>query len=98
MAAASGAVLARLAHSPAGIDALATRTGLAGDAVAAALVELEREGRIAPLPGGSSTGGCPDFPTPVRPRHPYGFLVTLAVLAYHSPPCFGGNHPQYAEP
>ena len=46
-------VLAALGHDAAGIDALCERTGLAADAIAVALVELELSGKIAPLPGGA---------------------------------------------
>jgi DNA processing protein len=46
-------VLAALGHDPAGVDALAARTGLPADAVTAALVELEIAGRVALLPGGA---------------------------------------------
>jgi DNA processing protein len=49
----AGRVLAALGHDTAGIDALCERTGLAADAIAAALLELELSGRIAPLPGGA---------------------------------------------
>jgi DNA processing protein len=50
---AAGRVLAALGHDTAGIDALCARTGLAADAVAVALVELELSGKIAALPGGA---------------------------------------------
>jgi DNA processing protein len=50
---AAGRVLAALGHDTAGIDALCERTGLAADAIAVALLELELSGRIAPLPGGA---------------------------------------------
>ena len=50
---AAARVLAALGHDPAGLDALCERTGLAADAVAVALVELELSGKIAPLPGGA---------------------------------------------
>ena len=46
-------VLAALGHDTAGVDALCERTGLAADAIAVALVELELSGKIAPLPGGA---------------------------------------------
>ncbi len=46
-------VLAALGHDPAGVDALAERTGLEASAVAVALVELELAGQVAPLPGGA---------------------------------------------
>jgi DNA processing protein len=46
------AVLAALGHAPEGIDALCSRSGLAPEAVAGALLALELEGRVAPLPGG----------------------------------------------
>jgi DNA processing protein len=46
------AVLAALGHAPEGIDALVSRSGLAPEAVAAVLLALELEGRVAPLPGG----------------------------------------------
>jgi DNA processing protein len=45
-------VLAALGHDPAGIDQLARRSGLAAEAIAAALVELELAGLIASLAGG----------------------------------------------
>ena len=45
-------VLSALGHDPAGIDQLTRRSGLAADAIAAALVELEIAGRVAVLPGG----------------------------------------------
>jgi DNA processing protein len=45
-------VLSALGHDPAGIDQLTRRSGLAADAVAAALVELEIAGRVSVLPGG----------------------------------------------
>ncbi|HEX8009503.1 MAG TPA: DNA-processing protein DprA [Casimicrobiaceae bacterium] len=51
-AGAAARVLAALGHDPAGLDALTARTRLAADAVAAALVELELAGQVAPLPGG----------------------------------------------
>jgi len=50
---AAARVLAALGHDTAGIDALCERTGLAADAIAVALVELELSGKIAPLPGGA---------------------------------------------
>ena len=53
IAGAAARVLAALGHDPAGIDALCERTGLAADAIAVALVELELAGKIAPLPGGA---------------------------------------------
>ncbi|HEY7943602.1 MAG TPA: DNA-processing protein DprA [Casimicrobiaceae bacterium] len=46
-------VLAALGHDPVGVDALVERTGLAAHAVTAALVELELDGQVAPLPGGA---------------------------------------------
>ncbi|HEY2862425.1 MAG TPA: DNA-processing protein DprA [Casimicrobiaceae bacterium] len=46
-------VLAALGHDPVGVDLLAERAGLAASAVAVALVELELEGEVAPLPGGA---------------------------------------------
>ena len=46
------AVLVALGHAPEGVDALGSRSGLAPEAVAAALLALELEGRVAPLPGG----------------------------------------------
>jgi DNA processing protein len=49
----AGRVLAALGHDTAGVDALCERTGLAADAIAVALLELELSGRIAPLPGGA---------------------------------------------
>jgi DNA processing protein len=45
-------VLTALGHDPVGVDALITRSGLAAEAVTAALVELELTGQIASLPGG----------------------------------------------
>jgi DNA processing protein len=50
---APGRVLEALGHDPVGIDVLTERTGLPADAVAAALVELELAGQVAPLAGGS---------------------------------------------
>jgi DNA processing protein len=49
----AGRVLDALGHDPAGVDALAARTGLAAGAVSVALVELELSGRISALPGGA---------------------------------------------
>jgi len=46
-------VLDALGHDPADADALAERTGLSASAIAVALVELELEGHVAPLPGGA---------------------------------------------
>jgi DNA processing protein len=46
------AVIAALGHAPAAVDALAARSGLAPEAVAAALLALELAGRVAPVPGG----------------------------------------------
>jgi DNA processing protein len=46
------AVIAAMGHAPAGVDALAARSGLAAEAVAAALLALELAGRASPLPGG----------------------------------------------
>jgi DNA processing protein len=46
-------VLAALGHDPAGVDVLASRTGLPADIVMATLVELELNGRVALLPGGA---------------------------------------------
>jgi DNA processing protein len=46
-------VLAALGHDPAGIDVITARTGLPASAIAAALVELELSGQVAPLPGGN---------------------------------------------
>jgi DNA processing protein len=45
-------VLSALGHDPAGIDQLVRRSGLAADAIAAMLVELEIAGRVVVLPGG----------------------------------------------
>ncbi len=45
-------VAAALAYASAGVDALAARTGLAAESVAAALLALELDGRAAALPGG----------------------------------------------
>ena len=47
-----GRLLTALGHDPAGVDALAERTGLPADVVTATLVELELGGRVALLPGG----------------------------------------------
>jgi DNA processing protein len=49
----AGRVLDALGHDPAGVDALAARTGLAAGAISVALVELELSGRITALPGGA---------------------------------------------
>ncbi|HYR01269.1 MAG TPA: DNA-processing protein DprA [Casimicrobiaceae bacterium] len=46
------AVIAALGHAPSSVDALVARSGLAAEAVAAALVALELAGRASPLPGG----------------------------------------------
>jgi len=46
------AVMAAMGHAPADIDAIVERSGLAAEAVAAALTTLEIAGRAAPLPGG----------------------------------------------
>ncbi len=46
------AVIAAMGHAPAGVDALVARSGLAPEAVSAALLALELAGRAAPLPGG----------------------------------------------
>ena len=46
------AVIAALGHAPAAVDALAVRSGLAPEVVAAALLALELAGRAAPMPGG----------------------------------------------
>jgi DNA processing protein len=48
-----GRVLAALGYEAAGLDVLAARTGLPAEAIAAALVELELTGQVAPLPGGN---------------------------------------------
>src|SRR5450631_2049827 len=48
----AGRVLAALGHDPAGGDVLSARTGLPAGAIAAALLELEPSGPIAPVPGG----------------------------------------------
>lgn len=45
-------MLAAMGHSPASLDQIAQRTGMAAARVAAQLSRLEVEGRIAPLPGG----------------------------------------------
>jgi DNA processing protein len=45
-------LLAALGHDPADIDSIAARSGLAADAIAATLIALEIEGRVAALPGG----------------------------------------------
>ena len=52
-AGAAGRVLAALGYELAGIDVLTARTGLPTEAIAAALVELELSGQVAPLPGGN---------------------------------------------
>ena len=46
------AVIAALGHAPVAVDALAARSGLAPEAVAAALLALELAGRASPVPGG----------------------------------------------
>lgn len=54
-AAASGAaekVLAALGYDPCGMDTLAARAGLPAEEVAALLLELELDGRVARMPGG----------------------------------------------
>ncbi|MBV8740244.1 MAG: DNA-protecting protein DprA [Sinobacteraceae bacterium] len=45
-------LLDAVGFEPVSIDALAARTGLAGEAIASMLLLLELEGRIAPCPGG----------------------------------------------
>jgi DNA processing protein len=45
-------VLDALGDDPADVDALMARTGLAADAVAVTLMELELAGTVASLPGG----------------------------------------------
>jgi len=45
-------LLAALGGDPADMDTLVARTGWAADAVTAALVRLELDGRVAPIPGG----------------------------------------------
>ncbi len=45
-------LLAAMGHDPVAIDQLASRSGLPPEAIAAGLVELELDGRVAPLPGG----------------------------------------------
>lgn len=45
-------VLAALGFAPAAVDAIVSRSGLAAETVAAALLALELAGRLAPLPGG----------------------------------------------
>jgi DNA processing protein len=49
---ASRALIAALGHDAAGIDTLAQRTGLEASAVAALLLTLELDGRVAVAPGG----------------------------------------------
>ena len=46
------AVMVAMGHAPVDIDAIVERSGLAPEAVAAALATLESAGRAAPLPGG----------------------------------------------
>jgi DNA processing protein len=46
------AVIAAMGHAPTGVDAIAARSGLAPEVVAAALIALEIAGRAASLPGG----------------------------------------------
>ena len=48
-------VLDAMGHGPVDLDRLVTRTGLPADALAATLVLLELDGRVAPLPGGGWT-------------------------------------------
>ena len=45
-------VLDAMGHGPVDLDRLVTRTGLGADALAATLVHLQLEGRVAALPGG----------------------------------------------
>ncbi|MFY9513600.1 MAG: DNA-protecting protein DprA, partial [Rubrivivax sp.] len=45
-------LLAALGHDPATLDALQARTGWPASELAAKLLELELEGRVARLPGG----------------------------------------------
>jgi len=49
---AHAALLAAMGAAPVGIDQLAVRSALAAEAIAAALIELELEGRVAPAGGG----------------------------------------------
>jgi DNA processing protein len=52
---AQASVLDAMGHGPVDLDRLVTRTGLPADALAAALVLLELDGRVAALPGGGWT-------------------------------------------
>lgn len=45
-------LLSQLGHDPCDVDTLASRTGLGVEILAARLLELELEGRVASLPGG----------------------------------------------
>ncbi len=45
-------VVAALGYAPASVDAIALRTALPAETIAAALLSLELAGRVAPLPGG----------------------------------------------
>jgi len=47
-----GALLAALGHDPVTFDALAARTGMPSDQLAASLLDLELAGRVQRLPGG----------------------------------------------
>lgn len=49
---ASGGLLEAMGFDPQHIDVLAARSGLSAEALAASLLELELEGRVAMLPGG----------------------------------------------
>ena len=49
----ASALLAALGHSPADVDTLAARCGLAAAAVIATLTALELDGRVAGIPGGN---------------------------------------------
>lgn len=50
--AADGPLLAHLGHDPVDVDTLCQRSGLPAEQVAAALLELELAGAVAPVPGG----------------------------------------------
>jgi DNA processing protein len=45
-------LLAAMGRDPVAIDQLASRSGLSAEAIAAGLVELALEGRVAAMPGG----------------------------------------------
>lgn len=49
---ASDRLLALMGYAPCGLDELATRSGIAVDALSVELLRLELDGKVASLPGG----------------------------------------------